>query len=146
MINREQIPNQESLLSALQERYNSMHNMRERVQNISLRLLWILLGVSWWIAQSNILFNCDEKIVIVLFIIVLIFIFYKYFEDLKEWIIKQKEIASKIEEKLWFFSWEDSIYPQKRKEKSTEWPFLKSHYLMLWFWFFLLIISILYFT
>lgn len=134
------------LLFALQERYNSIHTIRDRIQSISLWLLWIILWVSWWIVQKNISFYCNEKTIVIILTICLALIFYWYFEDLKKWVNKQREITAKIEENLWFFDWDESIYPKKWKDKCEDRPFLNSHYKLLWFWFFVLIISILYFT
>jgi Ca2+/Na+ antiporter len=137
---------QESLLFWLQERYDSIQIMRNRVQSITLRLLWILLWVSWRLAQGNISFNCCEKITVVTIIIILTIVFYKYFENIKIWANKQRDIAAKIEDKLWFFEGKDSIYPKQRKDKNENRPFLKYHYIMLWFGFWILILSILYFA
>lgn len=50
------------LLSALQERYNSMHIIRDRTHTTSIWLLWILLWISGWIIQEKISFLCYEKI------------------------------------------------------------------------------------
>ncbi len=139
-------PWKEALLLALWERYNSIHTMRERIQNITLRVMWILLWVSWWLTQKQISFSCAEKIWVLLIIIIAWIIFYAYFEDLKKWLTSQRSTAIKLEKKLWFFEGDNPLYPKKRSEESSKRPFLKYHYIMLLFWFVVLIIALIYFT
>ncbi len=141
-----EIPSEESLHLALQERYASIHNLRDRIQSITLWLLWILLWVSGWIIQSKMHFKCSEKIFFLITIFITMSIFYLYFEDLKKGVISQFNIASKIEEKLWFFEGEQALYSLNWKKEKNKRPFLKFHYIMLLFWFIVLIVSILYFT
>ena len=131
------------LVSQLQERYNAMQNLRDRVQTISLRILWILLWISWWLAQwEKINFNCCERISAILILIILCVIFICYFNSLKRGWLFQHEIAVKIEKKLWLYN---NILPWDYKENKKR-PFLNSHYWLLWFWVVVLLISILYFT
>ena len=136
----------EVLLVALQEKYSSIAAMRERIQSITLRLMWILLAVSGWLLQTTLKFKCNEKIYILVVILISMIIFYNYFENLKSWVIDQRDTVSKIEHKLWFFNGNDSIYPNKRNEKNKDWPFLEHHYSMLIFGYIVLIISIIYLT
>lgn len=145
MTNKEK-PSKEALLLALWERYNSIHTMRERIQNITLRVMWILLWVSWLLSQKEISFSCAEKIWALLIVIIAWVVFYAYFEDLKKWLTVQRNTTIKLEKELWFFEWKDPIYPKKWSQESSKRPLLKYHYIMLLFWFVVLIISLIYFT
>jgi hypothetical protein len=136
----------EVLLAALEERYSSIHNLRDRIQSITLRILWILLWISGWIIQSKTNFNCNEKIFFMITIISSMIIFYLYFEDLKKGALSQINTASKIEERLWFFEGDNPIYPSRWNKEINKLPFLKYQYIMLLFWFTVLTVSILYFT
>lgn len=139
-------PSEDSLHLALQERYTALHNLRDRIQSITLWILWILLWISGWLVQAKISFTCKEKIFFLIIIFVTMNIFYFYFESLKKWALSQLNTASKIEEKLLFFEGEQPLYSADWKKERNKRPFLNSHYIILLFWFSVLIISILHFT
>ena len=141
-----QQPTEQSLLIGLQERYSSIRSLRDRIQSITLWLLWILLWVSGWIIQSKTHFKCNEKLFFIIAIFITLVIFYFYFEDLKKWAVSQINASSRIEDELWFFDWNNPIYPLSRKTQKTDRSFLRFHYIILVFWFVVLVSTILYFA
>lgn len=135
----------EVLLHALSERYSSIHIIRERVHSTSIWLLWILLWLSWATINLDFTFSCLEKIIFLIIVISSWFcIVYFYYFDLEKWFTIQRDIASKIEDKLWFYNWHDSIYPKAWKDCS-KWNFFRNNYILIWFWFLVFIVSIIYF-
>lgn len=136
----------EILLSQLQERYHSMHLMRERIQTLSLRILWILLWVSWWLTQNKLSFNCCEKTMAILIACVLFWIFIEYFLDLKSGFDKQLKTAQKIESELWLYKWKNPILEEFKNKNEWNRSSLWYHYLLMWFWFIVLFVCILHFT
>jgi len=135
------------LMFQLQERYHSMHVMRERIQTLSLRIMWILLWVSWWLTQNKLTFDCCERNVAILLTCILFGIFIDYFADLKKGFNKQMNIAKRLESELWLFEWENPILKEfKDNERAWKRNAWKYQYLLMWFWFLVLFICILYFT
>lgn len=137
--------NKDILIFWLEERYKSIHIIRDRVHTTSIWLLWILLWLSWTVIKLDIKFTCYEKIFFLIIVILswLVILFFYYF-DLEKWFNIQRNIASKIENKLWFFDWRDSLYPETWKN-STNWYFFRNNYILIWFWFLILITTIIIF-
>ena len=74
----------EILLVVLQERYNSLHIIRERVQSISLWILGILLSASGWLFQADIYITYEQKILYTTLLLGIWYILTKlYFSDLE---------------------------------------------------------------
>lgn len=129
------------LMNALDERYKSIHIIRERVQTVSIWILGILIGASGWLFQSNICFSLYHK----LFSVILLFIVWAtlrwfYFNDLKKGFSTQMRVATKIEDSLGLFDEkiytesEDSIYPKSWKksgQKGCEGKFFDNAYSLL---------------
>ena len=137
------------LSSALEERYNSIHIIRERIQTVSLWIMGLLNWWAWWIFQSDLLLYCDEKLFLILFLILTFFMLkFFYFDDLEKWFQSQRTIAAKIEETLgfyeeWYFNnWNDSIYP-KSWIKPKEWNFFRNNEYLVIFGFLTLIVAII---
>jgi len=123
------------LISGLEERYKSIHVIRNRVHTTSIWLLWILLWTSWWIVKTNIIFNCYEKAYfIVLVFLAWLFILFFYYFDLEKGFASQRKIAWKLEKELWFYDKGNLIYP-KSWETWWKWNFFRNNYILIWFWF-----------
>lgn len=142
----------EILLKCLDERYQAIHTIRERLQNISIRILWILFWCSWFLFQANMYICRFEKILILLVIRISFYILQKYYiEDLKKWFNTQRKVAAEIEKSLWLYKpWEFSddkktIYPKERYE-CKEWFFFRNNSIIIALWFILFSLSIILYT
>lgn len=140
------------LLKCLDERYHAIHTIRERLQNISIRILWILFWCSWFLFQANMYICRFEKILILLVIRISFYILQKYYiEDLKKWFNTQRKVAAEIEKSLWLYTpWEflndkKTIYPKERYE-CKEWFFFRNNSIIIALWFILLSLSIILYT
>lgn len=140
------------LSSALEERYNSIHVIRERAQKASLWIMGLLIWWAWWIFQSDLLLWCDEKIfLIVVLIITFLILKFFYFDDLEKWFQSQREIVAKIEKSLGFYedsyfnSENDSIYP-KDWIKPRKGNFFRNNEILVIFWFIILALSLIFYT
>lgn len=144
--------NKDILLHWLEERYSSIRIIRERVYSITIWSLWLLLWLSWAIIQIDKQFTPCNKIFFIIVASISWFLLYAfYLKDLEKWFKTQKDIAGKIEEELWFFQErnfiflkKDSIYPQNWK-KLNEWNFFRNSYIIIWFWYIVLLLSIILF-
>jgi len=115
------------LINALDERYKSIHTIRERVQTVSIWILGILIGASGWIFQSNMLFSTNDKFfAVVLLLIIWATLRWFYFNDLQKGFNSQMRVAAKIEDSLGLFDEkiysdsEDSIYPKSWKKSGQK--------------------------
>jgi hypothetical protein len=89
----------EILLKALEERYNSIHIIRERVQNICLWILGLFITAAGWLLQSNHSLLTKEKIFFSLMILISVFVIRVfYLNDLEKGFKTQQKIQAKIEE------------------------------------------------
>lgn len=102
----------EVLLSALEERYKSIHEIRNRLQNISIWSLGIMLAASGWLFQSDIYLFKHAQITLLIVVASLIFILFKtYIKDLEKGFKNQQKVAADIESALGFF--EDNVLTSK---------------------------------
>lgn len=140
------------LMQSLDERYKSIHIIRERTQVVSLWILGILLGVSGWLFQADLSFSlCEKFISITLLIIIWITIYKYYFKNLEKGFNGQRQVAAKIEDSLGLFTLgeyidEDSVYPvgwQESGQKDSEGDFFDGTYKLLAIGFAILIIMLL---
>src|SRR5689334_16348793 len=89
------------LLHALEERYNSVHIIRERVQNVSLWVLGLFVTAGGWLLQSNIIPDRSDKIFfsfVIVISVVILRVF--YLQDLQKGFKTQQQIQAKIEDVL----------------------------------------------
>ncbi|MCX5726884.1 MAG: hypothetical protein NT030_06925 [Candidatus Saganbacteria bacterium] len=107
------------LLSALEERYNSIHKIRERVQSIGIWALGLLLGAGGWLMQSNIILTAWQKAIAILVIIgAFAFLRFDYLNDLRRGFNGQQQVAVRLERALCLYTqgiYDDSdepIYPK----------------------------------
>lgn len=111
----------EVLRQALDERYKSIHIIRERVQSISLWILGLFVTAGGWLLQSDKILAFREQLFfsgVILTSVIFLHIF--YLGDLEKGFKTQQRIQAKIEDILGLCSpgaySQDSIYP---KEWST---------------------------
>lgn len=137
--------NKDILLSGLEERYSSLHIIRERVHSTSIWLLWILLWVSGTIIKIDFDVCFLEKIFLIGIILIAWLVIIKfYYFDLKKWFDTQRKVVINLEDELWFYSWKHSLYPKEWKNFS-EWYFFRNNYILVGFWFTILLITTLFF-
>lgn len=134
------------LLSALEERYRSIHIIRDRVYNFSLWTLGILLGSAGWLFQSSIHLCVYEKvgIIFLLFISSTILKLF-YLDNLQKGFKSQRDIASKLESLLGFYDEENPIYPLSWKTVK-EGNFFKNNIIIILLGVFILTFTIIFFT
>ena len=117
----------EILLAALDERYKAIHAIRDRVQNVGLWSLGLLLGAGGWIIQSDLRLTCFEKAVyLVGAILAFLVLRFSYLEDLERGFQRQQKATVRIEKALklyetnFFDDSENSIYPPEWEHAGTE--------------------------
>ncbi len=141
------------LLVALQERYASIHKIRERVQSVGIWALGLMLAAGGWIIQSGIVLEGLEKILIVLFLITIFVILrFTYLKDLNTGFKGQQRTASALETELGFYTPgvfnETSVplYPEKWQKAGTEegeGRFFKTSYYLIYVGIIFLILVVL---
>jgi nitrogen fixation-related uncharacterized protein len=143
----------EILVAALQERYEAMRVIRERVQSIGLWSLGIMLAAAGWLMQSETFIAPKQKL---LYIIALGVAFwalrFKYLDDLEKGFSKQQRVAVRIEKALGLYTpgefdeEEKPIYPQEWEKAGSEGgngKFFASTYLLLYIGVAILALAIL---
>lgn len=115
-INDEEKPN--ILIEVLKERYKALHIIRQRVQNISLWSLGLLIVASGWIVGLNEPLVKQEKYLIIFTVIVGFSVLrFFYLSDLNKGFRNQQKVVVKLEKILGlykdaFYSESGSIYPE----------------------------------
>ena len=141
------------LLSALEERYDSIHKIRERVESTGIWFLGIMLGVSGWLLQADVSLTCDQKIIYILAAVVaFVAVRYFYLEDLCTGFRGQQRMAAKIEKALGFFmpgffdGSSEPMYPEKWEKAGTadgDGKFFRTTYILIYVGVVFLILTIL---
>jgi len=129
------------LIQALDERYKSIHTIRERVQTVSIWALGILLGASGWLFQADIYFSIEQKIYsVALLMLIWVTLRLFYFTDLEKGFNSQRQTTAKIEDAFGLFDegvytdLKESIYPsswKKSGQKGSEGKFFENSYNLL---------------
>lgn len=141
------------LISALEERYSSIHKIRDRVQSTGIWVLGVLLAVSGFLIQSDIYFSCLEKFLIVCGVLATIGAIFYYLKDLETGFKGQMRTAARLESALGFYQKkffsdsEDSLYPESWSKAGTSESsgnFFTSTYLLLGVGFFFLLVTIIF--
>lgn len=113
------------LLHALEERYKSIHIIRERVQNISIWVLGLFVTAGGWLIQSNVTLENSEKFFFGGIILVSVLILHAfYLNDLHKGFKVQQRIQAKIENTLGLCDpgvfTQESIYPKEWSDAGTK--------------------------
>lgn len=113
------------LLNALEERYKSIHTIRDRVQNVSLWVLGLFVTAGGWLLQSDNTFLVKEKIffgLVILVSVIVLRVF--YLNDLEKGFKAQQRIQAKIEDALGLCTpgvfVDGSIYPKEWSASGTK--------------------------
>ncbi len=110
------------LISALEERYVSIHKIRERVQGVNLWALGLLGASAGWLMTSDIHFRLFSAILIGGAIFLAYWILrHRYFADLETGFRSQMRTAARLEEMLnlyepGYFAESKSAYPIEWKD------------------------------
>lgn len=149
MDNKEQKIN--ILLQSLKDRYEAMHIIRKRVQDICIWILGILFAASGWIYKSDWQLDKEEKIIYSLIIFIcFLLIRFVYLSDLDKGFKKQQQVAVKIESVLGLFDTDfmdgvGQIFPEEWKKagnNNCKGNYFKSSYYLLYLGFLLIILAI----
>ncbi|MFQ6058352.1 MAG: hypothetical protein ACE5MB_05660 [Anaerolineae bacterium] len=128
------------LLTALERRYESIENIRERVYNISIWTLGIFLAAAGWIVQGGIRLSLSGKIFLSGVVVFALGAILFYIKDLEKGFKNQFQVAIRIEKLLRFYepgffgSSEKELYPQEWGQigaESGRGRFFSSTYLLL---------------
>src|SRR5437879_6484094 len=93
------------LLRALEERYKAQHTIRERVQNVCLWTLGVLLAAGGWLIQSRAVLFLWQKLLYTFLVLIAILVLRLFFlRDLEIGFKSQQRLAADIEEKLGFYN------------------------------------------
>lgn len=130
------------LVSALEERYHSLHVIRERVQNVGVWSLGLLLTASGWLIQSETSFTLHQKTLLLLGVLVSFYVLrFRYLEDLQKGFKNQQRIVARLEKTLGLFTSgffdaeEEPIYPKSWEDTGKgegDGKFFQTTYLLLY--------------
>jgi hypothetical protein len=130
------------LIAALEERYEAMHVIRERVQSICVWTLGLMVTAAGWLMQNDI-FIPPSRILfyLVALCVVLWTLRFKYLSDLQRGFSSQQRVAARLESALSLYTpgvfdkAKDSIYPKRWEHAgsgNSEGKFFSSTYLLLY--------------
>jgi len=123
----------QTLRDAARERYQAMHNIRERVHRTCLWTLGSFLVVTGWLVQRPTLLGWPERIFLLSALVaVRVVLRGGYLRDLEAGFRGQQRIAVKIEEALGLYN---GIYPlewQKAGQDASNGHFFSSSYALLY--------------
>lgn len=142
------------LTSALEERYEALHIIRSRVENMGIWSLGILLATGGWFFQTDISFTPFEKLLLIVVILVAFLILrFRYLADLNKGFKSQQRVTVRLEKSLGLYEKgvfddeADSIYPegwQNAGKEDGEGRFFQTTYLLLYTGVAFLILAILF--
>ena len=142
----------EILLSALQERYNAQHTIRNRVQNTGVWVVGILGAVGGWVLKEQPCFGLAQTLLAIAFFSTAFYIIrFVYLDDLNKGFRGQQRSASKIEKALGLykkdeFIQDETLYPESWEKAGTdkgEGKFFKTTFYLIYLGFGFVILSLL---
>lgn len=126
------------LLAAVEERYKSIHIMRDRVYKISIWTIGAFLVVVGWVAKAGSDFSCLSSAFITVAVVLSSGCVYLYIRDIEKGFKSNFKTLVKVEKLLGFYSSkffddaEESLYPKEwSKTKDRPGNFFIYSYLML---------------
>jgi len=141
------------LITALQERYESMRAIRERVQSIGVWALGLLLAAGAWLIENSTPLTYTQKVIYILgAAVAFIVLRFYYLENLHLGFKGQQRVAARIEKALGLFTAgtfdteKDSIYPESWEHAGKEngsGKFFEMSYLLLYVGVAFVIVAIL---
>jgi hypothetical protein len=129
------------LLTALGERYTSLHAIRARVESIGTWAIGLSLGSGGWLLQSKAMLSCVQKTTLTVGVLSAFAVLrFLYLADLHRGFRSQQQVAVKIEAALELFTpgaFEEtaSIYPENWKlagKNNASGKFFRSTYALLY--------------
>ncbi len=130
------------LIAALEERYEAMRVIRERVQGVGVWALGLMVAASGWLVQSDAFIAPGRTLFYLIALgVVLWALRFKYFGDLQKGFSAQQRVAVRLEKALGLYTpgafdeEEDSIYPKKWEQAgsaNSDGMFFSSTYLLLY--------------
>lgn len=131
-----------TLIAALNERYNAMRTIRDRVQSVGIWALGLFLGAGGWLIQSQTSLTLSQKLLYMAGLAVAVWVLrFKYLKDLEDGFKSQQRAAVRLEKALGLFSpgvfddSEEGVYPPKWElagNSKGEGNFFTSSYLLLY--------------
>lgn len=115
----------EILLAQLQERYQAMHNMRDRSMQFALWILGLGLGLAWLIINEAALTRLQQWVITCLLVLLGVATFWfvysiaRGFETHRQIIVRLETVLKLYEQD--FYHAHESILPNKFSKKKTKW-------------------------
>jgi hypothetical protein len=141
------------LIAALEERYEAMRVIRERVQSVGVWALGLMVATAGWLIQAGIVLTSEQKLLYVIALGVAFWALrFKYLDDLTRGFSAQQRVAVRIERALCLYApgvfddSDESIYPQKWEQAGStngDGKFFASTYLLLYIGIAILMLTIL---
>lgn len=141
------------LLSALDERYESIRAIRGRIQSVSIWSLGLMMAAGGWLIQSEIVLSPFQKFIFVTGALIAVSALrFSFFSDLQKGFKTQQQTAARLETALGMFTPKlfdnenSSIYPeswQRAGADDGEGKFFSSTYLLLYIGTAFLILAIM---
>lgn len=130
------------LVSGLEERYKSIHAIRDRIQSICVWALGLMLAASGWLIQSDMQFSpCQKFFYIVSVLVAFWALRFNFLSDLYRGFQRQQQVAVRLEKALGLFTSkifdeeETSVYPKEWENAGSSngsGRFFASTYLLLY--------------
>lgn len=139
------------LLSAANERYKSIHIMRERVRNTCTWALGIIALISGWLIQSNLNLDFLNKLLYTVLILVSLYVIRCYLKDIEKGFSANLRVVAKIEKILMLYDSNvydntgSCVYPKQWSNAgsyNSEGQFFKFSYWLLYLGIILLLFAI----
>jgi len=115
------------LLAAVEERYKSLHIMRDRTQQTCMWITGIFLAVAGWIIQGKVTLTPVQKAFMgTVIVIAVIVIRWFYLRDIQKGFQAQQRAVARIEEALQLFTpgfydgKESGVFPESWKKAGRE--------------------------
>lgn len=141
------------LVSGLEERYKSIHAIRDCIQNICVWALGLMLAASGWLIQSDVQFTSCQKFLYIVGIVVAFWALrFNFLADLYKGFQSQQRVAVRLEKSLGMFApkvfddEETTLYPKEWESAGSSnggGRFFASTYLLLYIGVAALILAIL---
>ncbi len=141
------------LIAALEERYEAIRVIRERVQSIGLWALGFMLAATGWLVQSDVFISPKQKLFYTVALgVAFLALRFKYLDDLQKGFAAQQRVAVRLEKTLGLYTSGvfdesgESIYPQKWEQAGNDngdGKFFTSTYLLLYIGIAILALAIL---
>lgn len=114
------------LIAGLEERYESIRAIRDKVQSVGLWTLGLMIGASTWLLQHNVALSLSQKLFYMIILTIGVGVLrFKYLKDLQNGFRSQQVTSVRLEEALGFYTprffnkEEDTLYPKHWNDAGT---------------------------